>query len=675
MTQATESSPPPAGRGVTLRAVGIGTLLVAGVSALVPYNDYVVGNTFLIGSYLPLALVLAAFVLVVLVNAPLHRFAPARALRPGELATVFVMLLVGGSVPGQGLLRTFIPALVAPFYYGQQNQTFWDAFAKLGLPDWMFPVGPIADGRSSPVVQEFYGRTPDDRAMPLAAWVRPLLGWSAFIGGMMLTFVSLAFLLRVQWGANERLPFPLAQLQLALIEPPARGRALNRLFRNPGFWVAAGAVFFIHSLTALSDYFPRTVTAIPLAYDFRSLMQQEPWRFLPEDIKRSTVFFTFVGVTYFIQSRTAFSLWSIWVITQILTMNARMIQSDIPLPAWRDQHAGACLAYAVAIAWLGRHYWAKIARSFASRDAEFREGRWALLGAGSGIALMTGWLVFAGGVGVPMTVLIVGVILVAHVTTARIVAETGMPFIRTLASAQQVFTSLPARSLAGRDVFFAATSTANGVGYNRESLLTFTQHGLRVGEGAGIVPREGGRLLAVIAWTLLLAVAVGSAASLQAYYGHAGQMRGVGGEPTIENKHGLQVQPEETVVKPMQAWQEGRFPRPPHTPWVHFVVGAGVTAALQLLSWRLTWWPFVPVGYLVAGTYTFIAQAWFSIMLGWLAKTTVLRFGGATAYQRAAGVFIGLIFGEALAAGAWLVINILLASAGYDYHPVRFLPT
>lgn len=657
-----------------MRAVAIGSLLVAGVSALVPYNDYIVGNTFLIGSYLPLALVLVAFVLLVLVNAPLHRRRPAGALRAGELATIFIMLLVGASVPGQGLLRTFIPALVAPFYFGQQNQPFWEAFTGLGLPDWMYPVESIADGRNSPVVQGFYGRLSAGESLPLAAWVRPLMGWGVFIGGMMLTFVSLAFLLRVQWGANERLPYPLAQLQLALIEPPPPGRALNRLFVDKGFWLAAAAVLLIHSVTALADYFPRNVTAIPLSYDFRALMQQEPWRFLPEDIKRATIFFTFVGVTYFIQSRTAFSLWSIWVITQLLTMQARVVQSDIPLPAWRDQHGGACLAYVVAIAWLGRGYWARIVRSFATRDSEHREGRWALLGAGAGIGVMTGWLTLAGGVGLPATLLIVGIILVAHVTTARIVAETGMPFIRTLVSAQQVFVNLPARSLAGRDVFFAAMSTANGVGYNRESLLTFTQHGLRVGEGAGLVPRETGRLVGVIAWTLLLALAVGCVSSLNAYYGYAGQLGATGGEPTVENKHGLLVQPEETVVKPMQAWHEGRFPRPPHTPWIHFLVGATVTAALQVLSWRLAWWPFVPVGYLVAGTYTFIAQAWFSIMLGWLAKTVVLRLGGATGYQRAAGVFIGLIFGEALAAGVWLMINMGLAWAGYDYHPVRFLP-
>ena len=69
-TQATSSAGTP--HGFTRRAVATGTLGVALLCAVAPYNDFVVANTFLVGSYLPLALVLSIFLLVVLVNAPLH---------------------------------------------------------------------------------------------------------------------------------------------------------------------------------------------------------------------------------------------------------------------------------------------------------------------------------------------------------------------------------------------------------------------------------------------------------------------------------------------------------------------------------------------------------------------------------------------------------------------------
>src|SRR2546426_11768950 len=112
-------------RSITWRSVALGSAAVAVVCALAPYNDYVVANTWLVGSYLPPILILFFFVLIVLVNGPLHRWAPGQALSHGELAVVMTMTLMGCSIPGQGLMRQFLPTLVAPFYLGGQDAAFW----------------------------------------------------------------------------------------------------------------------------------------------------------------------------------------------------------------------------------------------------------------------------------------------------------------------------------------------------------------------------------------------------------------------------------------------------------------------------------------------------------------------------------------------------------------------
>ena len=65
---------------------------------------------------------------------------------------------------------------------------------------------------------------------------------------------------------------------------------------------------------------------------------------------------------------------------------------------------------------------------------------------------------------------------------------------------------------------------------------------------------------------------------------------------------------------------------------------------------------------------------WFSIMLGWIAKTLIVRFGGATLYTSAKPFFLGLIVGESGAAGAWLVIGIILNALGIPYRPVNIMP-
>jgi hypothetical protein len=102
-------------------------------------------------------------------------------------------------------------------------------------------------------------------------------------------------------------------------------------------------------------------------------------------------------------------------------------------------------------------------------------------------------------------------------------------------------------------------------------------------------------------------------------------------------------------------------------------IGAGITAFLQVMALRFSAWPLLPVGYLFSHTI-YSQEGWFSIMLGWMIKVLIVRFGGARLYQRAKPFFIGLIFGEALTVGFWLVVNLLLISSGKGVEFLRFLP-
>src|SRR5690606_12518149 len=130
---------------------------------------------------------------------------------------------------------------VAMFFHGASEAAFWQYFQTLELPSWLFPTGSFEDeARTSEVVRQFYGRTPAGEAIPWAAWVVPLAGWGVFFLGLFAVLLALSEVLRRQWALNERLAFPLAQLQLALIEPPEPGRRLNALFRTRGFRIAAG---------------------------------------------------------------------------------------------------------------------------------------------------------------------------------------------------------------------------------------------------------------------------------------------------------------------------------------------------------------------------------------------------------------------------------------------------
>lgn len=668
-----------AARGVTLRSVILGSLIAAFICWITPYNDYVVANTFFVGGYLPLAMVLVFFTIAVFVNPLLLRVSRRLGFTTRELAVVMTMTLVSCAIPSQGLLRAFIPQLVAPFYHGRGNTPFWNAFVGMNLPAWLFPVPNIADGRFSPIVMDFYGAVSPGAPIPYGAWVRPLLGWGIFVAGLLASLVSLAWLLRVQWGQNERLPFPLAQLQMSLIEAPEPGRYLNPIFRSRGFWIALCSVFVLQSISALHDYFPREFPDVPLTYDFTRIFTEPPLSYLPAAVKKATVYFTFVGVAYFIQARTAFSLWSIYLITQIIGMQSRWtFQNEIPAAAWRDQHFGSGLVYLAGMIWIGRHYWGRVIRSALGRAHQSHEAvfanqyRMTLLGFLGGTALMIGWLLWLK-VGFWMSLLIVFVILSAHVVTARIVAETGMSFVRAYWTSPQIYTLFPPSRFSMRDLYFSGVWTSNGAFTTRESLLGFSTHALRVADQTEVLPRERGRLAVVIIWTLLLSFSVGSWSHLKNHYSYSMQL--TAREQKLVGWHSLEDQPAAEIVTPMTRFADSKqFAPKAHNPYLHFGIGIGMTALLQLAAWRIPGWPFLPVGYLVSGAQ-FIGQAWFSMLLGWLAKVLILRFGGAGLFQAGRSIFIGMIFGEALAAGVWLLVNLILAANGYtDYQPLRFLP-
>jgi hypothetical protein len=108
-----------------------------------------------------------------------------------------------------------------------------------------------------------------------------------------------------------------------------------------------------------------------------------------------------------------------------------------------------------------------------------------------------------------------------------------------------------------------------------------------------------------------------------------------------------------------------------HDPIRHVAGGAVATVLLSILRLRYAWWPIHPIGYLFMSTWP-MQKLWYSIAIGWLVRTLVLRFGGAQLYLTVQKAMLGMIVGEAVASFVWLMLGILFSAAGIDYHPIRF---
>ena len=79
-------------------------------------------------------------------------------------------------------------------------------------------------------------------------------------------------------------------------------------------------------------------------------------------------------------------------------------------------------------------------------------------------------------------------------------------------------------------------------------------------------------------------------------------------------------------------------------------------------------WPFHPAGYAVAsGSLTF-SWLWFSILVSWAAKVVILKVGGIGLYRKALPLFMGLILGEYMVGGAWVIVRLITGFPVYSFY-------
>lgn len=305
---------------LTRRSVGIGLLGVIVVAGLTPFNNHLLENTFLIGSTMPVAATLLMLLLTAGVNGMLYRWARRHALGPRELTVVLVMMLIGCCLPGAGFMDAIPHGLVGVLYRGFSDAEASRLLQQLGLPAWVLPD---LDGTmTDPVITGYFNRSPDAEqgwlaAVPWAAWLRPAMAWGLFAALLMGAVLCGSVIVLRQWAQNERLPFPIASIYHSLIEPPAPGRAFNALLRSRAFWLALAAVVVLRGINGLSLYLPQNIPAIPLQYDLQPLLADTPLRYTEDLFRRNQVFFAVVGITFFLQTKIAFSLWFFYVLLQM----------------------------------------------------------------------------------------------------------------------------------------------------------------------------------------------------------------------------------------------------------------------------------------------------------------------------------------------------------------------
>ena len=108
-------------------------------------------------------------------------------------------------------------------------------------------------------------------------------------------------------------------------------------------------------------------------------------------------------------------------------------------------------------------------------------------------------------------------------------------------------------------------------------------------------------------------------------------------------------------------------PEPPNVPALA-AMGAGYlfTVMLMALRMRFYWWPFHPVGYAVSSSWS-LNIIWLPLLIAWIVKLLLLRYGGLKLYRDSLPFFLGLILGEFVVGSLWTIIGIVLGIPSYGF--------
>ncbi len=636
----------------------LGLALCAGIWLAVPYNNFALNNSFVSDGYLPEIVLLCVVLLVLVLNPMLRRFLPGAALSHQHLALLVGMMLFGAVLPSNGLFRFFPHNIARETELINRSPDLAPAVRDSALPPSLFP-DPIGFDIATPVSSQLVDELYPDASIPWAAWVPPLLSWGTVIVAFWVLMIGMGMMVYPQWRHVERLSFPLLRVYHALIDEPGQGRAFPTVFRSRVFWIGAGVVLFVHSLNGLALFTGGAFPTFPLSWNISSALAEGIGRYTPGIITSGRIYFLFIGLAYFMPNRYSFSIWFTLFATGLLSAYAFHHIPTFQSIRYYDAGAGALIAMALCVVWLGRQHYLSVLRTAFRRGA--KEGDTAtdalagrlFLG---GSAAMLAWFVWAGA-GVPMAVMFVLLGIIIMLMVARIVAETGLTYVWIIGlAAPRLISLFPQRWLTVSSVFL---QQAHLILANRASAVSAAAMTvLALGLNRSATPASNRRLARTGLLVLVLGLVVCGAVHLHMGYTMSSSFDGVNRPITGRGATLMSLGNVQNLVMGREfSMNMGQFQA--------ISYGAVLAAVLLFLCTRFAGWPLHPIGML----FVYSSIGWRlggSMFLGWAIKTLLVRYGGARAYRASMPFFLGLIAGEVLANTLWTLVPVLQILFGAD---------
>lgn len=654
----------PKAHRITTRALVIGLLLIPVMVVWSIYTEVVVQSTEFSTMSLSLGIVTALLVLIG-INALLRRLLPRFAFTQQELLFIYIMQTVSLCISGVGMLEFLVTTLGNIYFYATPENHWADRYHHL-LRSWAFP--------NPGVLRDFYfGRSTFFTPAHVLGWIEPITSWSLFIFAAVGAMLCVNVIVRRRWVEDERLAFPLVMLPLEL----TRDGGASPFWKSRAMWTGFGISLLLEGLAGLAALFPG-VPFLPLkasapAYDIccdalSRVGDVAPWSSM------GNLYMAFypmvIGLTFLMPLDVSFSCWFFY-----MARNAENVLSTVfgfhdpgasiaasGMPYIGMQGGGAFLALAFFSLYAMRGYLKRVWNAALRPESAFvapqeaRSYRWALVGLAAAFVFMVGFGM-ALGLSWYLGIALWALFLLVVISYTRIRADAGLPWIF-------------GPDMTPHQMVIAATGTARMSDQNMAGLAEFQWidldyrgtpmpsqlEAMKIGTDASMDQRQ-------LALAIIAAVVMGTVVSwvtiLNTYYHYGAGSAHVDSYRTSMGSSPWQL---------LDGWKASFAP----TDWPRiFAVcfGVVVTGILVFCRSRFSWWPFHPVGYALAGTFTMV-WLWCPIFIGWLAKWLIMRYGGLKAYRLIYPFFIGLILGDYVAGAFWAILGDITGMQTYKVIPI-----
>ncbi|NPV47147.1 MAG: hypothetical protein HPY69_09305 [Armatimonadetes bacterium] len=630
----------PRRSGFTWRALVIGLLLI-------PPNVYWVEQMEMMRySAHPTTVSLffnAVFILLALaaLNALVAKASPRLALTQAELLMVYTMICIASCICGHDWIQVLMPIFSWSFWMATPENK-WETLFNPDLPKWLT----VQDLR---ILRGYYeGGDTMYRPEVLAAWWGPVTMWSLFIIALILVMLGLTIIVRRQWLEGEHLACPLVNLPVEISEPKPR------LFTQSLFWAGFGLAAGLDTYNSIAFLYP-AIPRIPIEHaDMAGAFRARPWSAIGW-FPRS--FYPFViGMGYLMPMDFLFSCWFFYLFWKAeLILSTAVGWDKIPqFPFSNFQCFGAYALFAVSALWMARGYLRQVWLRILGAAGGLRERNEAMSYRGATIMALIGFVflvVFSAFIGLRAWLGVVFFVIYFGLSVAitRMRAQFGAPVhdLHFTGPDQILTATLGTRIFPKQDLITFALYWWFNRAY-RNHPMPHMMEAMRMQDRARA--RNRGLVQAILVATLVALVS-SFWSFLHMYYdlGATAQGRMFSGESFPK----------------LATWLVA--PTGPNW-YAASAIGVGFVFAsfLQTMRLQYMWWPFHPLGFAISSNWE-MNLVWMPLLIAWLLKTVIVKYGGHKTYQRCVPIFMGLILGQFVVGSILNIVSIILHVPSYMF--------